>query len=219
MRYVVFLLFLALFSCKSEEDNDVPFTVKKEKSVTEIISELNKTDTIPHLDLSHKKLDSIPDLSMFVIESLNLSYNNLDTIPFSKLPQTLRKLKCSHNKVTNFGVFYSTKAFFGEKAKKDLNNTNINFEEIDLSNNNLKFFNYSYHDKKSNIRKVVLCNNNIEHISLNDNIEYLDISNNPNLPLEVNFRVEKIDTLLQKNNLTKVKTKLIQPPTNPIICF
>lgn len=217
MRYVVFLIFLTLFSCKNEEDNDVPFTVKKEKSVSDIISELNKTDTIQHLDLSHKKLDCIPDLSMFLIESLDLSYNNLDTIPYSKLPQTLRKLKCSHNKLTNFGVFYSTKAFFGVKAKKDLNNTKINFEEIDLSNNNLKFFNYSYHDKKSNIRKVVLCNNNIEHISLNDNIQYLDVSNNPNLPKEVNFSIKKIDTLLQKNNLNKLKTKRIQPP-GPIIC-
>jgi len=55
MRYVVFLIFLTLFSCKNEEDIDVPFAVKKEKSVSEIISELNKINKISHLDLSHKK--------------------------------------------------------------------------------------------------------------------------------------------------------------------
>lgn len=218
MKNIFLLLILSLISCKKEETKIVLESVKKEKSVTEIISELSKYDTITHLDLSYKKLDSILDLSMYLIESLDLSYNNLDTIPFSKLPHGLRKLKCTNNKLTNFGVFYSTKAFFGTKAKKNLNNTNINFEEIDLSNNNLKFFNYSYLDKKSNLRKVILYNNNIEELGLNDNIQYLDVSNNPYLPKEVNFNVEKIDTLLQKNNLNKLKTKRIQPPPNPIIC-
>ncbi|WP_338378570.1 hypothetical protein [uncultured Flavobacterium sp.] len=217
MRYVVFLIFLTLFSCKNEENNDVPFTEKKEKTVTEVISELNKTDTIKHLDLSYKKLDSIPDLSELLIESLDLSHNNLDTIAFSKLPQNLKILKCTHNNLRNFSVFYSNKAFFGTKAKKNLNNTTINFEAIDLSDNSLKSFNYSYHDEKSNLKKVILKNNNIEHLHMNENIQYLDISNNKNLPKEVNFNVSTIDTLLQNHNETKLKTKRIPKP-GPIIC-
>lgn len=215
-NFLIFLILLGI-SCKKETKNTDLEVVKKEKTVEEIISEINKYDTIKHLDLSHKKLDSLPDLSKILIESLDLSYNNLDTIPFSKLPQNLKILKCTHNNLRNFSVFYSDKAFFGTKTKKNLNNTTINFETIDLSDNNLKFFNYSYHDEKSNLKKVVLKNNNIEHLHMNENIHYLDISNNKNLPKEVNFNVDTIDTLLQKNNETKLKTKRIPKP-GPIIC-
>ena len=88
-----------------------------------------------------------------------------------------------------------------------------------MSNNKLKFFSYSFFDNKSNLRKIALSNNLIENIHLHDNIDYLDISNNPNINAEVLFAVEKIDTLIQTNNPKKLKTKRIPRPTKPIICF
>ena len=169
MRIVLTLLVSLLISCKEEIEikTNLP-NQEKEKSVTEILSNLSKTDTILKLDLSYKKLDSLPDLSIFKIITLDLSHNNLDTIPLSKLPLTLRKLKCTNNTLRNFYVFNSKNSFFGIKEKEIKNNTTINFEEIDLSNNKLKFFSYSFFDNKSNLRKIVLSNNLIENIHLHD---------------------------------------------------
>ena len=220
MRIVLILLVSLFLSCKKEIETKTNLPKQeKEKSVAEILSNLSKTDTILKLDLSHKKLDSLPDLSKFKIIALDLSHNNLDTIPLSKLPLTLRKLKCTNNTLRNFYVFNSKNSFFGKKEKEIKNNTTINFEEIDMSNNKLKFFSYSFFDNKSNLRKIALSNNLIENIHLHDNIDYLDISNNPNINAEVLFAVEKIDTLIQTNNPKKLKTKRIPRPTKPIICF
>ena len=220
MKSVLILLASFLISCKKEIQmkTNLP-QQEKEKSVAEILSNLSKTDTILKLDLSYKKLDSLPDLSMYKIIALDVSHNNLDTIPLSKLPLTLRKLRCTDNTLRNFYVFNSKNSCFGIKEKEIKNNTTINFEEIDLSNNKLKLFSYSFFDNKSNLRKIVLSNNLINNIHLHDNIDYLDISNNPNINAEVLFAVEKIDTLIQTNNPKKLKTKRIPRPTKPIICF
>ena len=220
MKSVLILLASFLISCKKEIQmkTNLP-QQEKEKSVAEILSNLSKTDTILKLDLSYKKLDSLPDLSMYKIIALDVSHNNLDTIPLSKLPLTLRKLRCTDNTLRNFYVFNSKNSFFGIKEKEIKNNTTINFEEIDLSNNKLKLFSYSFFDNKSNLRKIVLSNNLINNIHLHDNIDYLDISNNPNINAEVLFAVEKIDTLIQTNNPKKLKTKRIPRPSKPIICF
>ena len=199
MRILLISLASLLISCKKEIEiqTNLP-QQEKEKSVSEILLNLSKTDTILKLDLSH---------------------NNLDTIPLSKLPLSLRKLKCTNNTLRNFYVFNSKNSFFGKKEEKIKNNTTINFEEIDLSNNKLKFFSYSFFDNKSNLRKIVLSNNLIENIHLHGNIHYLDVSNNPNINPEVLFAIEKIDTLIQTNNPKKLKTKRIPRPTKPIICF
>ena len=220
MKSVLILLASFLISCKKEIQmkTNLP-QQEKEKSVAEILSNLSKTDTILKLDLSYKKLDSLPDLSMYKIIALDVSHNNLDTIPLSKLPLTLRKLRCTDNTLRNFYVFNSKNSFFGIKEKEIKNNTTINFEEIDLSNNKLKLFSYSFFDNKSNLRKIVLSNNLINNIHLHDNIDYLDISNNPNINDEVLFAIEKIDTLIQTNNPKKLKTKRIPRPSKPIICF
>ena len=220
MKSVLILLASFLISCKKEIQmkTNLP-QQEKEKSVAEILSNLSKTDTILKLDLSYKRLDSLPDLSMYKIIALDVSHNNLDTIPLSKLPLTLRKLRCTDNTLRNFYVFNSKNSFFGIKEKEIKNNTTINFEEIDLSNNKLKLFSYSFFDNKSNLRKIVLSNNLINNIHLHDNIDYLDISNNPNINDEVLFTIEKIDTLIQTNNPKKLKTKRIPRPTKTIICF
>ena len=58
MRKVFLLLFLFILSCKKEEkiiSKPIILEVKKEKTVAEILSELNTKDTISYLDLSNKK--------------------------------------------------------------------------------------------------------------------------------------------------------------------
>ena len=118
MRIVLILLVSLLVSCKKEIETKTNLPKQeKEKSVAEILSNLSKTDTILKLDLSHKKLDSLPDLSKFKIIALDLSHNNLDTIPLSKLPLTLRKLKCTNNTLRNFYVL-TAKIHSLEKRKK-----------------------------------------------------------------------------------------------------
>lgn len=106
MRYLLILFIsLNLTGCKPEKKSSKlnnKETIKKEKSITEILSELSTKDTIIHLDLSNKKLNTLPDLSIYKIESLDLSFNNLDTIPLSKLPLSLKKLKCTNNNLKKF---------------------------------------------------------------------------------------------------------------------
>lgn len=221
MRIVLILLVSLLISCKKkiETKTDLP-KQEKEKSVAEILSNLSKTDTILKLDLSHKKLDSLPDLSKFKIIALDLSHNNLDTIPLSKIPLTLRKLKCIDNKLTKFMMMNYKNSFIHEL--QTYHNSDLNIEEIDLSNNQLKVVTIkmlSIQKNKILPKKIIVSNNKIENLAVNDNIHYLDISNNPNINPEVLFAVEKIDTLIQTNNPKKLKTKRITRPTKPIICF
>jgi hypothetical protein len=218
----IFLILIALFIISCKKDIEIkPHSIKeeKEKSVAEIISELSKSDTITHLDLSHKKLDSIPDISMYKIISLDLSHNNLDTIPLSKLPLTLKKFKCTDNKLRKFMLMNYKNSFIPEM--QTYHNSDLQIEEIDLSNNQLEVVTIkvlSIHRNKILPKKIIVSNNTIEHLAINDNINYLDISNNPNINPEVLFAVEKIDTLLQTNNPKVLKTKRIAPPKNPIIC-
>ena len=214
MRIVLILLVSLLISCKKkiETKTDLP-KQEKEKSVAEILSNLSKTDTI-------LKLDSLPDLSKFKIIALDLSHNNLDTIPLSKLPLTLRKLKCIDNKLTKFMMMNYKNSFIHEL--QTYHNSDLNIEEIDLSNNQLKVVTIkmlSIQKNKILPKKIIVSNNKIENLAVNDNIHYLDISNNPNINPEVLFAVEKIDTLIQTNNPKKLKTKRITRPTKPIICF
>ena len=220
MRIVLILLASLLISCKKEIEIKTNFhQQEKEKSIAEILSNLSKTDTILKLDLSYKKLDSLPDLSMLKIIALDLSHNNLDTLPISKLPLTLRKLKCTDNKLTKFMMMNYKNSFIPEL--QSYHNCDLNLEEIDLSNNQLKVVTIkilSIEKNKILPKKIIVSNNKIENIAINDNIHYLDISNNPNINTEVLFAIEKIDTLLQDNNPRKLKTKRIPPPKNPI-CY
>jgi hypothetical protein len=221
MRITLILLASLLISCKNEIEIETNLPKQeKEKSVSEILLNLSKTDTISKLDLSNKKLDSLPDLSMFKIIALDLSHNNLDTIPINRLPLTLRKLKCTDNKLRKFMVMNYKNSFIPEL--QSYHNSDLNLEEIDLSNNQLKVVTIkmlSIQKNKILPKKIIVSNNKIENIAINDNIHYLDISNNPNINAEVLFAVEKIDTLIQNNNPKKLKTKRIPRPKKPIICF
>ena len=112
---------------------------------------------------------------------------------------------------------------YNEIRDLEKNNENLDdIEEIDLSNNKLKVVTIkmlSIQKNKILPKKIIVSNNKIENLAINDNIHYLDISNNLNINPEVLFAVEKIDTLIQTNNPKKLKTKRIPRPKKPIICF
>jgi len=233
------LLFLSLIACKQKEvdtprsnktikketslknnflDSSITSlvkskeTIKKGKNIETIISELSTTDTILHLDLSHKKIDNLPDLSSYKILSLDISFNNLDTIMLSKLPSTLTKLNASNNNLSSFSSLNykcNTNVSF-----KTHTNSNLNLKEINLSNNNLKIFKIQTFENrkigvKNQLRKINLSNNKLEQLQFTGYIEYLDVSNNINLPSENHYIIDRIDTLLQKNNKNKLHSNSI----------
>ena len=56
---------------------------------------------IKHLDLSRQNLTEVPILSMYDIESLNLSHNNIRSINMRNLPIALKKLNVSYNHLSD----------------------------------------------------------------------------------------------------------------------
>lgn len=190
--------------------NDKP--IIKGKKIEDVILTLSKTDTISHLDLSHKKLRNLPDLSIYKILSLDISFNNLDTIPLSKLPSTLTKLNASNNNLSSFASLNykgNTNVSF-----KTHTNSNLNLKEINLSNNKLKIFKIQTFENrkkgiKNQLRKINVSNNKLEQLQFTGHIEYLDVSNNINLPSENHYIIDRIDTLLQKKNKNKLHCKSI----------
>lgn len=221
--YTCFALIFFLISCKKEEHKISLKAINKEKSVSEIISELNKSDTILHLDLSHKKLDSLPDLSKFLIKSLDLSYNNLDTIPLNYLPKSLEKLDASYNKLKDFRLLNYKHMDSTLIEFKQIHNTEIDLKEINLSHNQLKIVTIAIwpelkSKKWSALKKIDISFNNLGNTGFTGlKLNYLDVSNNPEIKSEVLYST-KIDTLLQENNLECLQTNTIPPPP-PIPCY
>jgi len=107
-----------------------------------------------------------------------------------------------------------------EPNKKNIyDNSELNLNEIDLSSNNLKSFNYtvrhiSLHLSSCDLKRVNLSNNNLNYLSVNcDNVEYLNISNNKSLSNVFDFNISSIDTVLRsniKNNLP-LQMRILSP--------
>jgi hypothetical protein len=212
--YIIFFIYLV--SCKKEsnqrteiEKTNEIVTLKKEKNIDVIINNLSKNDTIEFLDLVDFQLDELPDLSEFFIKKLDVSYNNLDSIPVEYLPRKLESLKCTNNRLRVFKLHNGTSSS---------NNTELNLHEINFSNNKLESFNYAVRDKKNiydfcHLKRINLSNNNLKYVSIDCNrVSFLNISNNPRLSNVFNFNINSIDTILRKNigndlPLEKIKYK------------
>lgn len=218
MKHIVLIPILFLLSCEMKENKEKSKTViVKPKTVTEMLATLNKKDTIPFLDLSNKNMDSLPDLSDYTINKLDISNNNLDTISVDKLPKNIKILIARNNQIKSF----KSLNYEGSLLSK-YKNSDLNLEEIDLSFNKLKNISIAVSDSKlygkaCKLKKVIISNNNLNSISFGDDLNYLDVSNNPKIIPDVYFEVEKIDTLIQHNNPNQIKTKRIPKP-GPIIC-
>lgn len=198
---------------KTNRQNSKPVN---RKTIVQILNELNSDKKINHLDLSNLDLIEIPDLSNYDIENLDLSYNNLDTIPISRLPKKLKKLKCTHNKLRSFRSHNTVNV----KSKYD--NSELDLAELDLSYNNLISVNYTISiwergklTKKGNMQKVNISNNKLEYVSINcSNINYLDISNNTSLSNVFDFKVEQIETV-KRNNIKNMMPLMMRRFPDP----
>ena len=78
MKIIIFIgLALLLASCKQEQK---PEPVPEELTKLERLYRIRPDSVMKHYDLSNDSLTEFPDLSRYVISSLDLSHNLLDTI-------------------------------------------------------------------------------------------------------------------------------------------
>ena len=189
-KLLTFFLLISFLSCNNKAQDETKTDGNQEKS-----SELNITESDSlnfgellknspfELNISSKNLTEFPDLSSYEIHFLNVSDNKIESIPQTKLPKNLRTLIANNNEITNFKLSNSIDAL----------------EKIDLSKNELDTF-YVYNGSN----KIILNNNNLVYVKFfGNNINYLDISNNPNLNNVVDFFPKGIDTILRNNILNK----------------
>lgn len=200
---IVFLCFL--FSCKSNSVQEN----KNTKSIEQILSKLDSRDTIQLLDLSYKNIKELPDLSRFKVRKLNISHNNLDTLVMKNLPIYLVDLDVSHNKIKNTFNFVYAVERFGFKSKDNISKY---IKRINLSYNEIKSVSFLLY--KTEIKRIILSNNNLDDVTLYMNgkkLNYLDVSNNPKLSNIGTIDVVKIDTI-KNNSINDIPLKFIEPP-------
>ncbi|AFL96399.1 hypothetical protein [Ornithobacterium rhinotracheale] len=120
---------------------------------------------IPYLDLSHKNLDHIPDLSKLRVKKLNLSHNQITEFKIDSLPQNLESLDLSHNKL-----------LWGVSIKKGKRLEHL--KELNLAHNEVLGI-----DIKIPLKRLIVANNPIYEIdALNlDCLKYFDRLNTPGL--------------------------------------
>jgi hypothetical protein len=148
-----------------------------------------------YYDLSNDSIADFPDLSGYTIKSLDLSYNMLDTVIVDYLPKGIVTLNLSYNsfcEIFRFIIDPQWQLHFNEKKKLYGDAT---IREIDLSHNKLTGIDIGFP-----LRKIVVSNNDITYTDFSHfNIEYLDISHNPNLSNVVQFEPDMIDTIIRNN--------------------
>ncbi|MBA0882574.1 hypothetical protein [Flavobacterium undicola] len=199
---LIFFCFLFSYNSNIAQGN------KNKKSVEEILSKLNPRDTIQLLDLSYKNIKELPNLSRFKVRKLNISHNNLDTLVLKNLPAYLVDLDASHNKIKNALKFSCSVDVFGFEESDNISKyiTNIN-----LSNN--KIAEVSFLLYKTNIKRIVLSENNLNDIFLYMNggkLNYLDVSDNPKLSNISTINYVIIEEI--KSDKKTIPIKFINPP-------
>ena len=194
-KIYIFLIVVLSFSCTGKEqkkqfENEV---VEKEKlSKLEQLMLLPRDSVMVYYDLSNDSISEFPDLSDYTIKSLDLSYNLLDTIIVNYFPKEMVSLDLSNNLLNGF---LWLKIDDDERLdwKKLYNETTL--REINLSHNNLSKILITFP-----LRKIVVSYNDMTYVEFNHgNIEYLDISNNPNLSNVIQFDPYVIDTIIRDN--------------------
>lgn len=175
----IFLIAFLLFSCRDSN--------KKEAKIQVPISELSKLEKLlllPHdsvmatCDLSNDSIVNFPDLSAYTIKALDLSGNKLDAIIPHFLPKELESLSLSHNRLNGYVNIrrYSIPSL----------------KEVDLSYNSIDSIRIT-----EPLYRIILSHNDLVYIGLNqENIRYLDVSNNTHLNRHVRFEPSLIDTVI-----------------------
>ena len=130
-------------------------------------------------DLSGDSLTAFPDLSRYVIRSLDLSHNQLDTFVPQYLPTGLEKLNLSYNRLEG-------RLEIGEKDIPTL-------EELDVSHNSLLEF-----ICEKELHRLVLAHNMLDYNVRVWVSQYLDVSYNTYFCPHVIFDSSYTDTIVSE---------------------
>ena len=192
-KIYIFLIVLLSFSCTGKEQKKQLEVVEKETlSKLEQLMLLPRDSVMVYYDLSNDSITDFPDLSDYTIKSLDLSHNLLDTVIVNYFPKEMVSLDLSNNLLNGF---LWLKIDDDERLdwKKLYNETTL--RGINLSHNNLSKILITFP-----LRKIVVSYNDMTYVEFNHgNIEYLDISNNPNLSNVIQFDPYVIDTIIRDN--------------------
>src|SRR5690554_1867364 len=207
-RICIFLILLLSFSCTGagqRKHSEIEVVEEEKLGKLEQLLLLPRDSIMDYYDLSNDSISDFPDLSDYTIKSLDLSYNLLDTVIVNFLPKEIVILNLSNN--CFYGIFE-----FKHPEEKDLFKSKNSEEkiwrpdweklyeystirEIDLSHNRLIGIDIGFP-----LRKIIISHNDIGYINFNHrNIEYIDISHNPNLSNVVQFDPYVIDTIIWDN--------------------
>ena len=170
-------LALLLASCKQGQK---PQPIPEELTKLERLYRIRSDSVMKHYDLSNDSLTAFPDLSRYVIASLDLSLNQLDTIIPERLPLGIERLDMSHNHLKG-------SLWIRWKSMPTL-------EELNLSYNSLE--NISVDEE---LCRLIVPYNRLKNIEFDQSrMRFLDISFNLELSEKVKFNPARIDTVVRK---------------------
>ena len=208
-KIYILLIVLLSFSCTGTgQRKQLESEVVEEKTLSKLekLMLLSQDSVMVHYDLSNDSISVFPDLSEYTIKSLNLSHNQLDTAIVNYLPKGIIHLNLSFN--------YFCKIFklriddeWRPEWKKLYEETTL--REVDLSHNRLTGIDIGFP-----LRKIDISFNDITYINFNHgNIEFIDISHNPNLTNVVGFDPQMVDTIIRNNiaNDKKLRASFWEP--------
>ena len=173
----------------------------KDYSKLEQLHRVHPDSVMDYYDLSDDSLKEFPDLSRYVIRSLDLSHNQLDSIIPERLPLGLERLELSHNRIE--GLWYVKPYSFPTLKVLNLSHNRLegslimrrnaffNLTEADLSHNKLEGFIGPY------LRKLVLAHNRLDYELEAAVTDYLDVSYNKDLYPRLSPNMDGVDTLVR----------------------
>lgn len=178
---------------------------------------------IQHCDLSRQGLTKMPLLSMFRIDTLDLSYNHIDTLDnVLCLPQDVVSLNLSHNNM--FFANTSTHLRYADRTKRCRLPYELFINFYPELFPKLKALDISYNKFSSIVIPLSIQHLNAEHCELHflrvyqeekegdppfqedwshikePKFTYLNVRFNPELSTSMDFHPERIDTLLTEGS-------------------
>ena len=146
---------------------------------------------IPFFDLSGDSLTEFPDLSRYIIRSLDLSHNLIDTFVAERLPLGIEKLNLSHN---CFRDSLEIGLKRDEKNDPFLHIAIPTLTDLDFSHNSLRYL-LVYN---SLLRRLnVSYNDSLSYFGVGNQLQYLDVSYDNSLR-RLAISPQKIDTVIQE---------------------
>ena len=200
-------IYILLTLCLLTGCRQAPKPVEQPLSKLEQLHRIRPDSVMEFFDLSNDSLTKFPDLSRYVIRSLDLSHNLLDTFIAERLPLGIEKLDLSHN------CFRDTLEIGG--IKRNEKNELIPFRliviptlvDLDLSHNSLR---YLFVWGSSLRRLDVSHNDSLVNINTSLDLQYLDVSYDRNLGW-LTIDPQKVDTLVQEGIDRKLEGGIVPP--------